>query len=713
MLPNYATSTCYAMSFGYSISDVISLTQIAWNVVQNSRKACGEHDELTREVSGLHVVLRRLEHEAAKTESPVNKPGHSYGEEGEVIASGCHRVLKVLDQILEKYNALSEVDRSGRKLWQKIKFGNGQMADLADYRSKVVYYTSAMSLWLNMISIGTLGSVERQMNDAGGNLKEIKEAVNGITAHLIAKDRSEGSVLTAYPDDDKTIWKELRRELIRDGFSSSVIAKHKHLIKAYIEELGARGLLDDADPQAMNESTAQDPSVTEDSSQLVAFKDTFTADSRSSEIRAADGKGRHIQTTAETSPGPLLALGVQSSADRSSIADSISDTEAQIQPEEEDVTAALSVTSVTETREDFDHTTYTKGLRQSLSLETLLKTNPSAQCSFPYASTLSVHIEEGLSRDSEGAYAKIEAAVQATSLLNQNNGFFLDESFPDSPAEMIRVVFNAWFNEYLLTSQYPNIDPSLGAKTTLRKLLLKLNAVNLEAIGWSNELKACRISLIKQLNLRLDSLERRSQTLRKHHICRPRCFCRSDTLNDAKSIRDTERKLLDLSTEIHNGAPSKGPSSKLTRFRRHQASGILHRIWHDHHDRVALLCMEWAKMWGQKICGQGKFQKRLPMSVELMKYIDLMRENKQVLDTLDFDEDPEFTACRQLLIDDIRLIVSGIRIFKSDKRWKWETLDLRTKGKGQRLIIDISWLTNTVNCSLGNQCAVCFGVCFG
>ena len=148
------------MSFGYSISDVISLTQIAWNVVQNSRKACGEHDELTREVSSLHVVLRRLEHEAAKTESPVNKPGHSYREELEFIASGCHRVLKVLGQILEKCNALSEVDKSGRKLWQKIKFGNGQMADLADYRSKVVYYTSAMSLWLNMISIGTMGSVE-------------------------------------------------------------------------------------------------------------------------------------------------------------------------------------------------------------------------------------------------------------------------------------------------------------------------------------------------------------------------------------------------------------------------------------------------------------------------------------------------------------------------------------------------------------------------
>ena len=695
------------MSLGYSINDVISLTRTAWNVVQNSRKACGEHDELTREVSSLHLVLKRLEYEAAKPESPVNKPGHSYGEELDFIASGCHRVLKVLDQILEKYNALSEVERSGRKLWQKIKFGNGQMANLADYRSKVVYYTSAMSLWLNMISIGTMGSVEKQMNDAGGDLKEIKEAVNGIAAHLVAKDRSEGSVLTAYPGDDKAIWKELRRELTDEGFSSSVIGKHKHLIKAYIEELGARGLLDDADSQDMNEPTAQDPCVIENASQLVAFKDTFTVDSQSSEIRAADGKGRHIQTTAETNPGPLLALGVQSNTDRSSIFDPTSDTELQIQPKGDDVVAAPSVTSVSETQEDFDHTTYTTGLPQSPSFESLLKKNPSAQCSFPYASTVSSHIEEGFSGDSEGAYGKVEAAVQAASSLIKDNGSFLDNSFPDSPAEMIRVVLNAWFNEYLLTTQYPNIDPSLGAKTTLRNLLFKLNAVNLEAIGWSNELKACRISLTKQLNLRLDSLERRSQTLRKHHICRPRCFCRSDTLNDAKSIREIERKLLDLSTEIHDGTPSKGSSSRLSIVRQRQASGALHRIWHDHHDRVAPLCIEWAKMWGHRIRGQGKFQKRLPMSVELMKYVDCMRENKQLLDTLDFYEDPELTARRQLLMDDIRLMVSSIRIFKSDIRWKWETLDLRTRGKGQRLIIDISWLTNTVICSMGTKCGFC------
>ena len=54
------------MSFGYSVGDAVLITQLAWKTVQNARKACGEHDELTREVLSLHVVLSRLEQEVEK-----------------------------------------------------------------------------------------------------------------------------------------------------------------------------------------------------------------------------------------------------------------------------------------------------------------------------------------------------------------------------------------------------------------------------------------------------------------------------------------------------------------------------------------------------------------------------------------------------------------------------------------------------------------------
>ncbi len=239
------------MSFGYAIGDAVLLTQLSWKIVQNARKACGEHDELTQEVSSLHVVIRRLEQEIRKPSCPINRASETYAEELGTLVNGCEKNLKILDQVLTKYNALSEQERSGRRLWQKIRFGNGTMADLVDLRARLTYYTSAMSLFLNMISMGTIGRVEQQLDNAGGDLKEIKIAVNEITAKMMSKSKlGEGTILTAYEDDDTAVWKEFRRELVRDGFSSSIIREHKKLIKGYIEELGSRGVLDEVGQNA-------------------------------------------------------------------------------------------------------------------------------------------------------------------------------------------------------------------------------------------------------------------------------------------------------------------------------------------------------------------------------------------------------------------------------------------------------------------------------
>ena len=235
------------MSFGWSGSDVFQLAQLAWKTVQNSRKACGEYDVLTREALRLHAVLQRLEQEVAKPESPINRPGEPSKEQLERVGMECEVVLGQLNKIVTAYASLSEDQRSARKIWQRVRFGNGQMADLGDLRSKLTLYTSEMMLYLNLISMSTVGRIEQRMNRDGGVLRDIKVAVEKKTAHtaLCGNWEREGSVLTAYTNDDTGFWRELRRDLIKDGLPSAAIHKHKHLIKRYVKELGARGVLDD------------------------------------------------------------------------------------------------------------------------------------------------------------------------------------------------------------------------------------------------------------------------------------------------------------------------------------------------------------------------------------------------------------------------------------------------------------------------------------
>lgn len=232
------------MSFGYSAGDAILITQLAWRVIQNSRKACGEHDELTQQATSLHLVLQRFEKEVGNAESLLNNRSDGTREECLALMVGSGKTLKILDQVLEKYNGLSDTERKGRKLWLRVRFGNGKVADMAEIRGKLTYYTSALSLYSNMVSIGSAGRVEQHMRSAGTDLNDIRTAVNSIAAHLMAGSR-ESSVLTSYAEDERAVWKQMRRELIADGFNSSVIRKHKSTIQAYIKELAERGVLDE------------------------------------------------------------------------------------------------------------------------------------------------------------------------------------------------------------------------------------------------------------------------------------------------------------------------------------------------------------------------------------------------------------------------------------------------------------------------------------
>ena len=96
----------------------------------------------------------------------------------------------------------------------------------------------------------------------------MRQSLNWITAELQARSR-DGSILTSYAEDDKRVWKEFRRGLVRERFSSKVIEKHGKTIREYIMELGTRGALDNVLPdgdEAIPVSWNTTLSVEEDSS---------------------------------------------------------------------------------------------------------------------------------------------------------------------------------------------------------------------------------------------------------------------------------------------------------------------------------------------------------------------------------------------------------------------------------------------------------------
>ncbi|KAH6678687.1 hypothetical protein B0J14DRAFT_328599 [Halenospora varia] len=232
------------MSFGYSVGDFLSLLQLAHTVFQNVSKASGAHSGLARQVNSLQIVLRRLYLEVSKSDSIPNHSSDSRWKELIELAGNCQEVLDVLKKIFEKYNALSEEKRSVKKVWQKVKFGNGEMKNLGEFRSELATYTQAITICLNLLAVSEREKIGKYMEDHSEKLREVKRGLHWITADIQAKSKVEGSVLTNYTGDDRKVWREFRRGLVEEGFKSEFLKKHKKTIIDYVVELGQIGALD-------------------------------------------------------------------------------------------------------------------------------------------------------------------------------------------------------------------------------------------------------------------------------------------------------------------------------------------------------------------------------------------------------------------------------------------------------------------------------------
>ncbi|KAK0125650.1 hypothetical protein ONS96_009484 [Cadophora gregata f. sp. sojae] len=121
------------------------------------------------------------------------------------------------------------------------------MDTLGAIRVKLISHKTSLTLFLDTIQLHESGKMAQVLDNQGGQLDIILDKVDGI-AKRMAPPRREGSVLTSYEDDDREVWKQFRRELIQEGFSSDVLQQHKDVLRAYIREIDQKGLLDDVSP---------------------------------------------------------------------------------------------------------------------------------------------------------------------------------------------------------------------------------------------------------------------------------------------------------------------------------------------------------------------------------------------------------------------------------------------------------------------------------
>lgn len=194
------------------------------------RSAGGEYDEISREVRGLHTVLRHLKYEVEAPESPLNRDSSIWGRQLAPIIGDCDYTMRELDGLLMKYGRLAtnsagaSSPTSTRILWDRVKFGSNEMDKLGAVRVKLISHKTSLTLFLDAIQLRQNGKMAATLDNHGGQLDIILDKVDKIATKMQTKG---GSVMTNYDDDDKEVWKQFRRELVAEGFSSDILQQHK------------------------------------------------------------------------------------------------------------------------------------------------------------------------------------------------------------------------------------------------------------------------------------------------------------------------------------------------------------------------------------------------------------------------------------------------------------------------------------------------------
>jgi hypothetical protein len=70
-------------------------------------------------------------------------------------------------------------------------------------------------------------------------------------AEQLRKGNASVNTMTTYADDDKGVWREFRRDMVRLGIRSSDLRKYSSALRTHLAHLQRDGLLDEAIPGAV------------------------------------------------------------------------------------------------------------------------------------------------------------------------------------------------------------------------------------------------------------------------------------------------------------------------------------------------------------------------------------------------------------------------------------------------------------------------------
>jgi hypothetical protein len=210
--PPLPKSKYLQMSFGASPSDIISVVTFCKTLYRKCRSTGGEYDEISHEVRGLHTVLRHLKYEVEAPDSPLYRDRTIWSRQLAPTIADCDLTLKQLDALILRHGS-----HSGTSSPEKARFGSDEMDQLGAIRVKLIRQKTSLTVILDNVQLPASKNTAASLDNTGGQLDIILDKVDSIAVRMGQR----------HDEDDREAWKQFRRELIAEGFSSEVLTQNE------------------------------------------------------------------------------------------------------------------------------------------------------------------------------------------------------------------------------------------------------------------------------------------------------------------------------------------------------------------------------------------------------------------------------------------------------------------------------------------------------
>lgn len=166
------------MSFGFGISDFVTVPQLAWQVYSSLKDAPEDHKTLLEDVLSLHEVLVQVE---GKVEKQNDSLAAREWAQLHDISKRCKEALEDIRSMLRKY----QMEGRG-KAWNRVKFAG---KDTASVRTRIAAQVDRLNTFNGFLLLSAHNRTERKIDKI---IATLKRRGSVVSVETVASVMDEG-----------------------------------------------------------------------------------------------------------------------------------------------------------------------------------------------------------------------------------------------------------------------------------------------------------------------------------------------------------------------------------------------------------------------------------------------------------------------------------------------------------------------------------------